>query len=137
MIKFTKRQTNTLLNSLNRFYNAQTNMKFCRNDENVETYTKCWMYLGGIMDALDIKVVQDRTGSYSERFHVYTAEGFPEVADNMGNNIEIMTVDALTKTIIYDIFKETDTYSVKYAKQLQEGIAKYYKENYGEQPILP
>ena len=137
MIKFTKRQTNTLLNALNMFYNAQMNMKFCRTDENVETYTKRCMYLDGIMDAMDIVIVQDTTGVYSERFHVYTAEGFPEVADNNGNDIKIMIIDALTKTIIYDIFKETDTYSVKYAKQLQEGIAKYYKENYGEQPILP
>lgn len=137
MIKFTKRQTNTLLNALNRFYIAQMNRKFCGNDNNVETYAERWMYLSGIMDALDIRVVQDTTGSYLERFHVYPTEGFPEVADNMGNNIEIMTIDALTKTIIYDIFKETDTYSVKYAKQLQEGLAKYYKENYGEQLILP
>lgn len=137
MIKFTKRQTNTLLNALNRFYNAQMNTKFCNTDESVDIYVKLARYLNGITDALDIMVVQDTTGSYSERFHIYTAEGFLDAMDNNGNNIEIMTIDALTKTIIYDIFKETDTYSVKYARQLQEGLAKYYKENYGEQLILP
>lgn len=137
MIKFTKRQTDTLLNALNRFYIAQTNMKFCNTDKSVDIYVQLGKYLDGIADALDIMVVQDTTGSYSERFHVYTAEGFLDAMDNNGNHIEIMTIDALTKTIIYDIFKETDTYSVKYAKQLQDGLAKYYKENYGEQLILP
>ena len=137
MIKFTKRQINTIINACHNYYIAQMNKRFCENAQNVEVFWNNKRYMDGVMDALDITAIQDTTGSYPERFHIYTAEGFPDAVDNNCNRIEIMTVDAFTKTIIYDIFKETDTYSVKYAKQLQEGLAKYYKENYGEQLILP
>lgn len=34
-------------------------------------------------------------------------------------------------------FTKRQTNSVKYAKQLEKGLVKYYKENYGEQRILP
>ena len=136
MIKFTQRQINTIINACHNYYIAQMNKQFCENAQSVEIFWNNKRYLDGVMDALDIVVVRDITGSYPERFHIYTAERFPDAVDNNCNRIEIMTIDALTKTIIYDIFKETDTYSVKYAKQLQEGLAKYYKENYGEQPIL-
>lgn len=137
MIKFTKRQMKTLLLALNKFYT--TNMEFKRypSDCAYQIYMNASNYLQGVLDALDIAAYEDTTGSYPERFHIYPLEVFNGCRDDYNNRIEIMTIDAFTKTIIYDIFKETDTYSVKYAKQLQEGLARYYKENYGEQLILP
>lgn len=136
MIKFTKRQINIIINACHNYYVAQMNKRFCENAQNVEVFWNHKRYLDGVMGALDITAVQDTIGSYPEWFHVYAAEVFPEARDGNGNSIEIMTIDAFTKTIIYDIFKETDTYSTKYAKQLKEGIAKYYAEQYGEQPIM-
>lgn len=137
MIKFSKRQLNTLLDAVHNLYIADNHfMEYTRHPKTDDSdayanYKLCDKYMEGVQDALSILVYRDTVG-YSERYHIYPMEAIPDRRDDNGNAIEIMTVDALERRVIYNLFEDDSSYSKKYAKKLEEGYKKYYKEVYSE-----
>lgn len=131
MVKFSQRQMNTLIDALGNFYIATT--KFCMSGtvDSLNNYRREEQYLNGVLDALSIKVVEDSCG-YKERYHIYPSEVCKATLTDSGNKIEIMTIDALEKKVIYDISKDNSYYGIRYSKQLEDGLKKYYREVYNE-----
>lgn len=131
MIKFSKRQMNTLLDGLSRLY--QADVTFCnhRSTDNRMNYEESQTYMEGVKDALNIIVQRDTCG-YVERYHVYLMESMKAAYNDSGNLIEIMTIDAFERKVIYDLLKDDSDYGKKYSAQVKEGLIKYYKTMYDE-----
>ena len=125
MIKFTVRQLNTLMDALYSCYIATMELKFSSTPKSQSDYNLMEMYLIGVCDALSLDYVNDN--NYSERYYIYPSEIRAEGRDENGNRIHIVTIDALSRKVIYDIFKDSSEYAKKYSKLVREKIAEYYK----------
>lgn len=132
MIKFSQRQINTFLDAVKNHYIAACNLHHTSQLRELAKYTKECAYLNGVCDALNIYVTRATCDELAPIYLVYTSECFEAAKDVNGNNIQIMEIDANERKITYNIFEAQDSYSKKYAKQLQEGIKEYYKKIYNE-----
>lgn len=132
MIKFSKRQMNTLLDGLSRLYQADVTFRNHPSTDDRMSYEKAQIYMEGVEDALNI-IVQHDTCGYIERYHVYLMESMKAAYNDSGNLIEIMTIDAFERKVIYDLLKDESDYGKKYSAQVKEGLINYYKTMYDEE----
>lgn len=137
MIKLTNKQLSVLVEALHDLYISDEDVMRIADNPNVMTseeyydYKMCLKYAEGVMNALGVFYVSDTAG-YTERYHIFPSERIPDRFDDNGNQIEILTIDALEKRVIYNLFKDDSSYSKKYAERLEENYNKYCKDNYGE-----
>lgn len=137
MIKLMNKQLRVLVDALHDLYISDEDVMRIADKPNVITseeyydYKMCLKYAEGVMSALGIFAVRDTAG-YTERYHVFPSVRIPDRLDDNGNAIEIMTIDALERRVIYNLFEDDSSYSKKYAKKLEDGYKKYYKEVYSE-----
>lgn len=132
MIKLTNKQLNVLVDALHDLYISDADvMRIADNpnrdvmtSEEYSDYKMCMKYAEGVMSALGVFAVRDTAG-YTERYHIFPSERIPNRFDDNGNQIEILTIDAMEKRVIYDLFEDDSSYSKKYAKQLEEGYNAY------------
>lgn len=132
MIKLTNKQLNVLVDALHDLYISDADvMRIADNpnrdvmtSEEYSDYKMCMKYAEGVMSALGVFAVRDTAG-HTERYHIFPSERIPNRFDDNGNQIEILTIDAMEKRVIYDLFEDDSSYSRKYAKQLEEGYNAY------------
>lgn len=132
MIKLSKRQQNALIDALGNLFLAEMKLEIEGDVDSLNDYHQKDQYTQGVLDALSLRAASDAVG-YRERYHIYPAEVCNATLDDNGNSIEILTIDAAERKIIYNIFEGTDYYSLKYSKWLEKGLRDHYKKVYNEE----